>query len=256
MDDILGFTTDDCERFYSTYYSPNNASLVVVGDFATEALLERIVDQYGGIARGDIPAENIPQEPAQTEARRVQVSKPTPTEKVAIGYHAPALGDPDHTLLSLLCEVLAGGRASRLHKKLVRDQESCSDVRISVGPFRDPGLTDVWASAREGVSADAVLAAVDEEIERVRRELVPNEEIERAKARFELGLWHGLETCEGKAQTMGFYDCVLGQPSAAFERLDALLQATDRDLLRVAQRYLREPTRSVVLVRSGTGGES
>jgi predicted Zn-dependent peptidase len=78
----------------------------------------------------------------------------------------------------------------------------------------------------------------------------------RAKARFELGLWHGLETCEGKAQTIGFYDCVLGQPGAAFDRLDALLGVTQGDLMRVAQRYLRESERSVVLVHSGTGGEA
>jgi zinc protease len=256
MEDILGFTTEDCARFYSTYYSPNNASLVVVGDFATDELLAHIVATYGGIARGTIPDERIPPEPTQTAARRIEVTKPTPTEKLALGYHAPALGDPDHVVLALLCEILAGGRASRMHRRLVRDEEACSDVRISVGPFRDPGLTDLWASAREGISADTVLSTVDEEIDRVRREPVAKDEIDRAKARFELGLWHGLETCEGKAQTIGFYDCVLGQPSAAFERLDALLAATDRDLLRVAQRYLSEPTRSVVLVRSGTGGES
>jgi zinc protease len=256
MEDILGFTTDDCQRFYASYYAPNNASLVVVGDFDNERLLSSIVDRYASIARGTLPAEEIPSEPVQTASRRVEVKKPTPTEKLAIGYHAPALGDPDHIALGLLCEVLAGGRASRLHKKLVREQESCSDIRISVGPFHDPGLTDLWASAREGISADDVLASIDEELERVRRELVPRAEMERAKARFELGLWHGLETCEGKAQTIGFYDCVLGQPSAAFERLEALLAVTEHDLLRVAQRYLAEPTRSVVLVRSGTGAEA
>jgi zinc protease len=93
-----------------------------------------------------------------------------------------------------------------------------------------------------------MLVAVDEEIERVRAESIPEDELERARARLELSLVAGLETVEGKASTIGFYDTVIGRPAAAFERLEATAALTSSDLLRVARRYLSKVARTVVLV--------
>jgi len=249
MDDIQGFTTDDCRAFYDTYYSPNNATLVIVGDVTPRRALELVVKAYGHMPKASLPVEDARPEPPQTEERRVEVKKPTATEKLVVGYHAPALGDFDHPALSLLTEVLFGGRASRVYRKLVRDLELAVDVHGSVGPFHAPGLFEVYASAREGKTADALLTAIDEELERVTREPVHESELERAKARTELSLVSGLETVDGKATTIGFYDTVLGRPAAAFERLEATAALTASDLLRVARRYLRPASRSVILVR-------
>ncbi|HVR21479.1 MAG TPA: pitrilysin family protein [Polyangiaceae bacterium] len=251
MKDIEGFTTGDCEEFYATYYAPNNAILVVVGDFVESTLLEKVSRAYGNIAPSTLPVENYQAEPPQTDERRTEVTKPTPTEKIAIGYHGPALGDFDHLALSLLSDVLFTGRASRVHQKLVRELEIASDVRAFVGPFRDPGLVELFASAREGHTAEELLAAIDGELARARNEAVSNEEIERARARTELGLLASLETVDGKATTLGFYETVLGRPAAAFERLDALRRMGPSDLLRAARRFFDERARSIVLVRKG-----
>ena len=251
MKDIESFTTGDCEEFYETYYAPNNAVLVVVGDFVEATLLEKVSQAYGGIAPSELPVENYQAEPPQTTERRAEVTKPTPTEKVAIGYHGPALGDFDHLGLSLLVDVLFTGRASRVHQKLVRELEIASDVRAFVGPFRDPGLVELFASAREGHTAEELLLAIDAELARVRSEAVSLEEIERARARTELGLLASLETVDGKATTLGFYETVLGRPAAAFERLDALRRIGPSDLLRGARRFFGEQARSIVLVRKG-----
>jgi zinc protease len=251
MKDIEGFTTGDCAEFYATYYAPNNAILVVVGDFVEATLLEKVSRAYGNIAPSTLPVENYQAEPPQTDERRAEVTKPTPTEKVAIGYHGPALGDFDHLSLSLLSDVLFTGRASRVHQKLVRELEIASDVRAFVGPFRDPGLVELFASAREGHTAEELLAAIDGELARARNEAVSDEEIERARARSELGLLASLETVDGKATTLGFYETVLGRPAAAFERLDALRRIGPSDLLRAARRYFDERARSIVLVRKG-----
>jgi zinc protease len=250
MKDIEGFTTDDCAEFYRTYYAPNNATLVVVGDYTEASLLEKVSRAYGGIAPSALPVEDYQAEPPQTSERRREVKKPTPTEKVAIGYHGPALGDFDHLGLSLLSDVLFGGRASRMHQNLVRRREIAADVRGSVGPFRDPGLFEIYASARDGHSAEELLEAIDQELKLAREQPVTNEELERARARTELGLIAGLETAEGKASTIGFYETVLGRPSAAFERLDAVRRLGPSDLLRAARRYFTDASRSVVLVRA------
>jgi zinc protease len=254
MPDIEGFTTEDCRAFYDTYYAPNNATIVVAGDVTEKRLLELVVKEYGHIPSSTLPVEDSQPEPPQTEERRIDVTKPAATEKLVIGYHAAALGDFDYPALSLLSEVLFGGRASRVHRKLVRTLELSTDVSGSVGPFHDPGLFEIYASAREGKLATELLAALDEELDLVRKDGVTEEELARAKARTELGLVSGLDTVDGKCQTIGFYDTVLGRPAAAFERLEATLALTTSDLLRAARRYLRPEQRSVVLVHPPVAG--
>jgi zinc protease len=253
MKDIEGFTTDDCATFYRTYYAPNNATIIVVGDYSESALLEKISRAYGSIGPSTLPVEDYQAEPPQTGERRIEVKKPTPTEKLTIGYHSPALGDFDHLALSLLVDVLFGGRASRVHQRLIRQKELAADVRASVGPFRDPGLFEIFASARDGHRAEELLEELDRELELARDKPVTQEELERARARTELGLLSGLETAEGKASTIGFYETVLGRPAAAFERLEAVRRLGPSDLLRAARRYFNDSARTVVLVRAELG---
>ena len=250
MPDIQGFTTEDCAEFYKTFYAPNNATIVVVGDVSASRLLELVSKAYGEIPPSQLPLEDVHPEPAQLEERVKEVEKPTPTEKVTIGFHSPAFGDWDHPILSLLIEVLFGGRASRLHKRLVRDLEIASEVRSFVGPFKDPGLLELFLSAREGHKAEELVKVLDEELERVKQEPIEAEEIERARARFELGLLAGLDTMDGKASTIGFHETLLGRPGAAFDRLDAIRLADASELRRVARRYFDQNSRSLVYVRS------
>jgi zinc protease len=249
MKDIESFTTEDCEAFYRAYYAPNNAVLVISGDFKTPELLRLVSQHYGVLKSSSLPLENAQPEPPQTSERRVEVRKPTTTEKLVVGYHAPALGDFDHPAVSLLSEVLFGGRASRMHQRLVRELELASEVRAFVGPFHDPGLFELYAAAREGHTAEELLTVIDQELHRVMAEPVTEQEMARASARFELGLLGGLETADGKASTIGFYEAVLGRPAAAFERLETTRRLTQSDLLRAARRYLDPSRRSVILVR-------
>ncbi|MFC1641184.1 M16 family metallopeptidase [Myxococcota bacterium] len=249
MADIQSFTVEDCHEFYRTYYAPNNAAIVVVGDFAPAELVKLVSQRYGGLQAAALPAEEVHPEPPQTAERRVEVRKPTPTEKLCVGYHGPVIGDYDHLALTVLAEVLFGGRASRVHRALVRERELASDVRVFVGPFRDPGLFEVAASARNQHTAEELLAVIDEQFEMVCRDPVPDEELERARARLELSLLAGLETVEGKASTIGFFAALLGRPAGAFERLDLLPRITASEVRRAARRFLRPEARSVVLVR-------
>src|SRR5579872_4711050 len=118
MTDIQGFTPEDCVAFYRTYYAPNNATLVVVGDVRERELLRAISGAYGGIPGQPIPAEDVVPEGHQPAERRLDVRKPTTSEKLLVAYKGPALGDADHATMSVLCEVLFGGRASRVYRTL------------------------------------------------------------------------------------------------------------------------------------------
>lgn len=248
MEDIKGFVPDDCQTFYRTYYAPNNATLVVVGDFQEIATIRRIAKAYGAIEPSVIPVEDSRPEPPQTEERRTAMHKPTPTEKVSIGYRGPALGDADHASLSLLNDVLFGGRASRMHRALVQDGELATEVRGWVSSFQDPGLYEAGLVARPGHTAAEILAAFDAQVDKVREEGVTEDELERVRARAELGLLRGMETCGGKAEQVAFYATMLGEPAGAFTRLDQLRRVTRSDVLKAARRYLRPEARTVITV--------
>lgn len=249
MSDIEGFTVEDCVDFYRTYYSPNNATVVVVGDVSEAQLLRELSTAYGEIPPAELPLEDVRPEPPQVDERRVEVTQPTTTQKLVVGYKSPGIGDFDHPALSLLSEVLFGGRASRVYKRLIRDLELCSEVRAFLGPFRDPGLFEIFASARGEHTAEEILTVIDEEMAKVREAPPTADEIDRARARLELGLVAGLETADGKASTIGFYETVLGDPGASFSRLEGMARINASDLLRAARRYLVESGRSLVLVR-------
>jgi zinc protease len=259
MSDLQNMRVQDAQAFYDRWYAPNNATLVIVGDVEPERVLSTVQSAYGAYAAAKIPDAALAPEPLQNGERRSEVAKLTPTWKLNVGYKSPALGDPDHLPLSVLSEVLFGGRSSRLVKTLLRDRELASDVRASVAPLHDAGLFEIFVSAREGVNATQLLEVVDEELDRVQSEPVTDEEIARARARIELGLLQGLATNEGKASTIGFYEVVLGNPGWAFERLTALGDVNAATVLRVARRYLNRASRTVLLVQpqlSGSAEES
>ena len=248
MTDIENFTPDDCVAFYETFYAPNNATIVIVGDVREADVLERIRDAYGPIDPGALPDEDTRPEPPQLEAREVVMKKPTASEKLLLGYRGPALGDADHVALSVLNEVLFGGRASRLYRELVTKREICTEVRGWVSTFRDPGLYEMYFTARPGIPGDDVLAVVAGELARARDEVITEAELTRAKARLELGLVQSLETTSGKAEQIGFYDTVLGDPAAAFRRLEAYRRVTAGEIRTAARRYLVDDARTLVRV--------
>ena len=248
MKDIEGFTPSDCVDFYKTYYSPNNATVVVVGDVNEKDVLAKIGAAYGAIPASVLPEEDTYPEPPQSEPREISFKKPTPSEKLLVGYRGPALGDAEHATLVVLNEVLFGGRAAQLYRELVIANESCTEVRGWVSTFRDPGLYELYFTARPGVASDAILATLDAQIERVKTELIEAEEIERAKSRLELGLLQSLETTSGKAEQIGFYDTVLGDPTAAFRRLERYRRVTAGELRTAARRWLVNDARTIIRV--------
>jgi zinc protease len=248
MEDIQGFVPSDCESFYRTFYAPNNATVVVVGDVREVDVLVRLRKAYGALPRADIPDEDTHPEPPQTEERVVVLRKPTATEKVIIGYHGPALADPDHAPLAVLQEILLGGRASRGYRALLIDKELATDLRGWASTFRDPGLFEVYLTARPGKTKDELLAAFDREIVRLNDELVTQDELQCAKARLELGGLQSLDTASGKAEQIGFYDTVVGDPAGAFRRLEAYRRVTGGDVRRVARRFLVTRSRTIIHV--------
>jgi len=250
MADIEGFTTADCEGFYSTYYAPNNATIAVVGDFDEAALLELVQGHYGAISRAELPKHEFQHEPEQTSERRVEIEKPTPTEKLSVGYKAPALGEPEYATLTVLNEVLFGGKSSRLYRALISEAELAGEARGSLAPSRDPGLYEIWVSLREEHTAEEALTVVEAALRALILEPVAESELEKAKNRLELGFLHGMETASGKAEQIGFYETVLGDAGRIFEQLENYRRVTASDVRALAGKLLVPERRTTILVRA------
>jgi zinc protease len=248
MEDIQRFSPEDCVDFYRTYYAPNNATVVVVGEVRERELLRAIRNAYGGIAAQSIPPEDIQPEPPQIQERRVELRKPAASERLSVAFKGPALGDTDHTALTVLSEVLFGGRAARLYRTLVVQRELATDVRGWVSTFRDPGLFECWVTARSAHTAIEILPFLEEAFAKVRDGIVGDDELARAKARLELASLQQLETASGKAEQIGFFETVLGDPAHAFRRVEAYRRTTASDLRRVARRYMNDGGRTILRV--------
>lgn len=248
MRDIQALSLDDVAAFYRTYYAPNNATVVVAGSFDELRTVQKIATAYAYLGPSELPVEDAHPEPPQTSERVAVVQKPTSTHKLSLGYHGPSIADADHVALSLMHDVLFGGRSSRVHRALVQEAEIATDVRGWLAPFQAPGLSEIQLTARPGHTAEQLLEALDVQLEAVLREPVTAQELDRAKARAELGLVRSLESCGGKAEQIAFYDTLLADPAGAFRRLEHIRRLSRADVLWAARRYLQPSTRSVILV--------
>ncbi|MBW2509046.1 MAG: insulinase family protein [Deltaproteobacteria bacterium] len=254
MKDIRGFTVRDCRQFYRTHYAPANATVVVAGDFDEGRVLALVQEHYGGLPKiGAVVPVAQPKEPSQRAERITQLRAPTPSEKILLGYQAPAFCHPDTPALVVVNELLFGGRSSRMHRALCVDEELAFAVRGSIAPFVDPGLFEMWIFVHEGKRRQAALERLEGEIEQLASAAPMQPELDKAINQLELSFLHSMETAGGKAEQIGFYETVAGDGSAMFDRLDAYREVTPDDVERVVKKYLRPSRRTRVEVVRGHG---
>ncbi len=248
MDDIRSFTKEDCLNFYRTYYAPNNAVVVVVGDVEQERALDLIEAHYAEKRPLELPQENLWEASAQDKEQVANLQLPTQSHKLLLGYQAPAFGDPDHAALTVVADILFGGRSSRAVQRLVYQEEQCTSARASVMAFSKPSLFDIWISMRPGTATGTALDIVDEEIDRLAQEPPGTKELAKVRNQLELSFLHDMETCAGKAEQIGFYETVWGHSKGISERLEALRDVTAEDVTRTTAQYLKRDRRSRIVV--------
>jgi zinc protease len=252
MKDIRGFTVRDCREFYRTHYAPANATLVIAGDFDERRALGLVQKHYGGLPKKSPPAHVArPAEPTQRAERVTLLRAPTPTEKILLGYHAPAFRDPDTPALVVANEVLFGGRSSRMHRMFCLDEEIALSVRGSISPFVDPGLFEMWIFVREGKRRQDALALLDDQLAELGSNGPTPLELEKAINQLELSFLHGMETAGGKAEQIGFHETVVQDGAAVFDRLASYREVTADDVTRVVRKYLRPSRRTRIEIVPG-----
>jgi zinc protease len=253
MPHIRTFSVADCQEFYRTYYAPNNATLIVVGDFEEGAVLEAAERLYGPMPRQVVPPAPDAVEPEQHGERRASITWPMSAARLSVAYRAVSLSHPDHPALTALNEIMFGGRSGRVRARLVDDAELASDVYGWVPPLRWPGLYEVHAALREGCRWERALELLDEETARLAADGPSAAEMEKALARAERSFFDDLESADGKAEKLGFFHTTLDDFARLFERVEQLATVTAEDVVRVARAYLRPESRTVVAAEPRTG---
>jgi zinc protease len=247
MADIRALPLDDIRAFYRTWYAPNNATLVVVGDVDEQRLLELVAKAYGDIPPAVMPPEITIPEPVQLEERRIVAPKPIATDRVLLGWKAPGQADPDWAVLDLVATMLAGSPSTALHRRLVIQKEIASSVDTQLTPFRDPSLLRVAATLARGHRADAAIAEIDDIIAQMAEAPPSPAELAKAKNLVETDFWAGLLDADGKAEALGHHEAALGDFRTLTELADRLAAVTAEDVTRVVRTYLRKDRRSIVI---------
>jgi zinc protease len=245
MADIGNITRDDLYDHYRTYYAPNNATIVVVGDFETKKLMAQIEKYFGVLPRGP----NVPSmgaiEPKQLGERRITVKKEAELPAIFIGYHTPDLKHPDSFALEVLEGILSSGKSSRLYKSLVYEKQ----IALYAGGdydnvAADPNLFYVYAGVMPGKKTEDVEQALYVEIEKLKAEPATDEELQKAKNQIESGFIMGQDSVFFQAMLLGEYESVASWKLLE-KYLDGVRAVTKEDVQRVAKEYFIEDNRTV-----------
>jgi zinc protease len=253
IEDLESVTVADCQKFYDTYYQPNNATLIVVGDIA-EAEVRRLVDAaFGRIPRGPDPPRPKLDEPPQTGERRASLKLDVQLPIIAGGYHIPRSADPDMPALEVLAAILSGGQSSRLNQRLVRHDRLAVAAGGLTESMEDPGLFIVYAAYLPDRDETKVEKALREEIARVRDQPVAAKELDAAKNELAAGHVFGLETVDGIAHELGEAQYIDQDWREFLEQTAHYLAVTAADVQRVARKYLVDTNFTVVTLEPARG---
>jgi predicted Zn-dependent peptidase len=251
MTDLEAITRQDCERYFRTYYAPNNCTVVLVGDFDPPDALKQIEKLYSQIPSGDPLPAVATGEPPQKGERRAVIRYPSQAPAVLVGFRGPGGRDSDSLVLDLIETALSSGEGARLKRALVYQQELCVDAHVYFGWRVDPGLFEVSLKLNPGMDPARAESSLWAELSRLCDELLPARELDRAKNLVRAQLLRGLATSNGRAHTIGQMEMMLGSWRAMLDLGDRYAAITAANIQTVAQKTFAAHRRNVVTLIPG-----
>ena len=257
FDDLNAATVEDVAKFFKTYYAPNNAILVLVGDINI-AESKKLIETYFG----DIPAQPKPMSPDLAEPGGAKVHKDVykdPLAKVPgviVGYPAPVRHSPDYYALTMVDVLLTGGESSRFQLDLVKGKKSVIQFSAEQGwptssslDYKDPGFYAMFLLHNPTFTGSQIVDQVQEEIARIQNEGVGTKELDRARTLLRSERIEVLQSSLQRAQQLGKYELLDGKPELINTVLDRLLAVSAEQIQAVAKKYLTPERRSVLEIQ-------
>ena len=252
--DILSLTPAETEAFFKTHYGPNRATIALVGDINPKETIALIEQTFGKIPAAPSAPPLVTIEPEQRGERRVEVEFDA-EPAIVIGYHKPTLGHPDDDVFDVIDAVLGDGLTSRLHHKLVREKRLAASVGSDASHpgVRAPNLFVVTATPLAPHTTAEVETAIYEELERLKREPVSSQELEKVLNNLDADLVRGLRSNSGLAAQLALHQAVAGDWRYILTSRDKVAKVTAADVQRVTTQYFTKSNRTVaVLVKKHT----
>ena len=257
----IGLSTDhireaslaDVKSFYKRYYTPSNAILSVAADIEPEKVFEMAEKWFGGIATQPAPDDIFTPEPAQNEARRLEISRPVPATQITIAFPMGGRMSRNYYLCDLVTDILAGGSSSRLYQRLVKEQKLFSAVNAYITGDLDPGMFVVTGQILAGVSLEEAEAAIWRELDNLKHEPADGYELEKVKNKFEASTLFGELNVMNKALNLSFY-AMLGDMSLLNGEVAIYRTITPDEIMSMATNNLTPEKSSTLIIRNNIVG--
>jgi zinc protease len=262
LEDLERIRPEDCQVFYDTYYQPNNATLIVVGDVDEAEVRRSAQAHFGQFPRGPAPPRVKIEEPPQTEPRSATLTLDVSLPVIVGGYHIPAARHPDVPALEVLASIVSVGESSRMFRRLVRKDKLAVAAGGLAEVMEDPGLFITYAAHLPDKNQDQIRRALSDEVARIRSTPVTAGELAKAKNQLVAAYLFGLESVDGVARELGLAELVEGDWRRFLDGPTRYAAVTAADVQRVAQRYLQDrnltqvtlsPAPEVAKAGTGTG---
>jgi zinc protease len=247
MSDIEAVTREDLLAHYKSYYIPNNATLIIVGDVDTTQALEAVQRYFGSTPKGPTPPHVRPPEPRQLGEHRAEIPRPTALAAIAITYHVPAFDHADALPLEVLSQILSQGQSSRLYRELVYRGQLATSISSDADLRVDPGLFTIVSMVQAGKTPSEVEAAIYEQLDQVTEESIADRELQKAINQAQSGFVFRQDSIQQQGFTIGFFH-MLQSYKVINEYLERLRRVTKQDVARVARTYLTKTNRTVVTI--------
>jgi zinc protease len=257
MKDLEAASVDDVREFFQTYYVPNNATAVLVGDFDSKEALGLVTQYLGRVPKSDRPVpRDIPKEPPQTKERRFTINEEWPLPAVVVAHHITYDGNPDSYPLHVASKILSDGQSSRIYRKLVYEKGIALAAFGGGNIIEDPNLFFAVAIVQPGKTTQQATEALIAELDRLRNEPVTAAELQQAKNQFARDYILGRESIQSKAETLGHAAVIHNDIKTADGEFDIFQKLTTADVQRVARTYFTPENRVVltILPKGSNGG--
>lgn len=244
--DIKNWSKQDLVNYFKTYYAPNNALVVIVGDVRVDQVKKLAAQYFEPIpVLAPAPREIHTVEPEQQGERRLMVKKDVSTPNIMLAYHVPAAKSPDFYALDLLSSILSRGNSSRLYSSLVDKQELATYVTTDYSMTFDPGLFIFYGVCADSVSAEKLEAAMYVELDKLLKNGLTETELQKVKNQKLMDFYHQIETINGMANNIGTYERYFGDYRKLYDAPAEYAKVSAADVLRVAKTYLKKSNRTV-----------
>jgi zinc protease len=248
MTDLNAATIDDVRDFYKTYYVPNNATLMIVGDFEVDTVTNLVNQYFARVPKGEPVPRDIPQEPKHTREKRVNLEQPWPLPAVVVTYHVPYNGHPDSYPMFVMSKTLSDGQTSRIYRKLVYETGLALTAFGSSSFLEQPGIFSAVALVNPGKSVDDVEKELIAQFDRLKTEGITERELQRAKNQFARDYIVSRLSIKEKASQLGHAEVIQKDMASADGEFDTFQKVTLDDIKRVARTYFVPEGRMVMRI--------